>query len=124
MAARTRRNPEKGLGHLRVNFTPDAYMGPGRAELLQGIAETHSIAAAGRRMGMSYKRAWGLVQALNEGFGSPLVSTTRGGSSQGGAELTELGQDVLNTYQRMLDKTEAAIAADLEALARRLSPKS
>ena len=69
-----------GLSHLRVTFNADFYLGPGRADLLQGIGETGSIAAAGKLMGMSYKRAWSLVQALNEGWGSPLVETSRGGA--------------------------------------------
>jgi hypothetical protein len=58
-----------GLTHLRVSFTDTFYLGPGRADLLEGIAQTGSIAAAGKRMGMSYKRAWSLVQALNDGWG-------------------------------------------------------
>ena len=61
-----------GLTHLRVTFSDDFYLGPGRADLLEGIAETGSIAAAGKRMGMSYKRAWSLVQALNDGWGRAL----------------------------------------------------
>src|SRR6185503_9873088 len=79
MPRRQSKAPSVGLSHLRVTFTADFYMGPGRADLMELIAETGSIAAAGKRMGMSYKRAWGLVQALNEGFGAPLVETSRGG---------------------------------------------
>ena len=90
-----------GLTHLRVTFTDDFYIGPGRADLLEGIAETGSISAAGKRMGMSYKRAWGLVQALNDGWGSPLVETSRGGAEQGGATLTEDGRFVLEKYRAM-----------------------
>ena len=71
--------PPSGLGHLRIVLNDKAYVGPGRADLLEGIARTGSISAAGKDMGMSYKRAWGLVQALNEGFGRPLVETARPG---------------------------------------------
>lgn len=105
-----------GLGHLRIVLSEKAYIGPGRADLLDGIAATGSISAAGKAMGMSYKRAWGLVQALNEGFGRPLVETARGGAGQGGAQLTPLGQDVLARYRAMEQATEAAIAADVAAL--------
>jgi molybdate transport system regulatory protein len=108
--------PPHGLGHLRVVFTDKAYIGPGRADLLEGIAQTGSISAAGKAMGMSYKRAWGLVQALNEGFGQPLVETARGGAAQGGASLTPLGQDVLQRYRAMQEATKAAIAQDIAAL--------
>lgn len=109
-----------GLTHLRVTFDDDFYLGPGRADLLQGIAESGSISAAGKRMGMSYKRAWSLVQALNDGFGTPLVETTRGGSAQGGAALTADGAAVLAHYRAMEAATRKAIAADVAALQKRL----
>lgn len=109
-----------GLTHLRVTFTDEFYVGPGRADLLEGIAETGSISAAGKRMGMSYKRAWGLVQALNDGWGRPLVETSRGGAEQGGASLTADGEFVLQRYRAMQQATRGAIAADVAAVAKRL----
>ena len=108
--------PEDGLTHLRVTLSETAYIGPGRADLLELIASTGSISAAGKAMGMSYKRAWGLVQALNDGFGQPLVESSRGGASQGGAHLTEAGRLVLEHYRAMQDKTRQAIAGDVTAL--------
>ena len=108
--------PSHGLGHLRIVLSDTAYIGPGRADLLEGIVATGSISAAGKAMGMSYKRAWGLVQALNEGFGAPLVMSSRGGAAQGGASLTPLGQAVLARYRAMESKTQAAIAEDVAAL--------
>lgn len=108
--------PASGLGHLRITLDEEAYIGPGRADLLDHIARTGSISAAGKAMGMSYKRAWGLVQALNAGFGAPLVETARGGAAQGGAELTALGRDVLARYRAMEEKTARAIAEDVTAL--------
>ena len=104
-----------GLSHLRVKLSENFYMGPGRADLMQRIAETGSIAEAAKRMGMSYKRAWSLVQALNEGFGAVLVETSRGGKEQG-ASLTEPGREVLERYRGMQDATRRAIARDVEAL--------
>lgn len=109
-------SPEPGLTHLRVTLSDTAYVGPGRADLLELIGETGSISAAGKRMGMSYKRAWGLVQALNDGFGTPLVETSRGGAEQGGTVLTPLGRDVLACYRTMQAKTRQAIADDVSAL--------
>ena len=97
-------------------------MGPGKAELLQGISETGSIAAAGRRMGMSYKRAWYLLDAMNGYFQEPLVLSAKGGKSGGGARLTENGERVLAIYQRMEAKTAKAVALELRqfsALAKR-----
>lgn len=115
--------PAPALGHLRIVLSDAAYIGPGRADLLEGIARTGSISAAGKAMNMSYKRAWSLVQALNDGFGRPLVETARGGSSQGGAHLTPLGEEVLARYRAMQEATEKAIAADVEAL-RNLLPRT
>ncbi len=109
-----------GLGHLRVTFSDEFYMGPGRADLLEGIAATGSISAAGKAMGMSYKRAWGLVQAMNEGWHAPLVEASRGGAGQGGATLTADGTFVLERYRAMQAATRNAIAADVAATAKRL----
>ena len=109
-----------GLAHLRVKFSDDFYMGPGRADLMQGIAETGSITAAGKRMDMSYKRAWSLVQALNEGFGAPLVEASRGGAAQGGAHLTADGQFVLEHYRAMQAAARQAIDNDFVTVQRRL----
>lgn len=105
-----------GLTHLRVTLGEDFYIGPGRADLLEHIVETGSIAAAGKAMGMSYKRAWMLVQALNDGFGAPLVETSRGGSAQGGAALTGPGREVLARYRHMQAAAREAIADDVAAL--------
>jgi molybdate transport system regulatory protein len=105
-----------GLSHLRVTLSAHAYIGPGRADLLEGIARTGSIADAAKAMGMSYRRAWSLVQALNDGFGQPLVETSRGGLGQGGASLTPAGTEVLRRYRAMQEKTGAAIADDVAAL--------
>jgi len=113
-----------GLTHLRVTFSDNFYIGPGRADLLEGIAETGSIAASGKRMGMSYKRAWTLVQALNDGWGTPLVETSRGGAGQGGATLTEDGTFVLARYRAMQAATRSAIAADVAGVGKRLDMSS
>ena len=109
-----------GLTHLRVTFSDQFYLGPGRADLLDGIAETGSISAAGKRMGMSYKRAWTLVQALNDGWGSPLVEASRGGAGQGGATLTDDGAFVLARYRAMEASTRSAIAGDIVIVSKRL----
>jgi len=104
-----------GLSHLRVTLSDTFYIGPGRADLMELIAETGSISEAARRMGMSYKRAWGLVQALNDGFGAPLVAAARGGKEQG-ASLTAAGREVLERYRGMQVATRKAITRDVEAL--------
>ena len=101
---------------LRVHLDDEAFLGPGKADLLEGIAATGSIAAGGRRLGMSYKRAWMLVETLNGYFAGPLVVAATGGKAGGGAQLTKLGQDVLDRYRAMLAASEAACAKDIAAL--------
>lgn len=91
-------------------------IGPGKAELLERIARTGSIAAAGREMGMSYKRAWEIIGTLNAMFAEALVESTRGGPGGGGAVLTETGQRVLSLYRRFEAEAAQAGAATLEAL--------
>lgn len=106
--------------HLRILFD-DAMFGPGKAELLERIRQTGSIAAAGRQMDMSYKRAWMLVEAMNAAFREPLVTSTRGGPGGGGAQLTEAGAAVLRLYHAIVATAAAAAApqvAELEAMLR------
>lgn len=114
-------NPARPL-HLRIALFGDFAIGPGKADLLEGIRETGSIAAAGRRMKMSYKRAWSLVEAMNAAFREPVVETERGGSSRGGARLTRTGEEVLFTYRRMMDKAGEAAAPEIDTLKSMLSP--
>lgn len=101
---------------LRVLLAPGVFLGPGKGELLEGIAATGSISAAGRAMGMSYKRAWMLVETLNGYFRQPLVTAATGGRAGGGAQLTALGRQVLARYQAMAAATEKACAKDVAAL--------
>jgi molybdate transport system regulatory protein len=102
---------------LRAVLGPETMLGAGKAELLEGIVETGSIAAAGRRMGMSYKRAWYLIDTLNGYFRTPLVTSSKGGRGGGGATLTETGRTVLTLYRRLQGRAEAAVSAELHALA-------
>ncbi len=95
-------------------------MGPGKADLLEGIAATGSIAAAGRRLGMSYKRAWQLVEAMNALFAQPLVDAAKGGAGGGGAALTPLGARMLAAYRRLEAAAADSGAAELEEMRRAL----
>lgn len=110
--------------HLRIRlvFAGGVMIGPGKADLLELIAETGSIAAAGRRMGMSYKRAWMLVETLNAAFAAPLVTRTRGGARGGGAHLTETGAVVLARYRALEQHAETAAAPEIAAIAGMLEP--
>lgn len=76
-------------------------MGPGKADLLEAIEKTGSISAAGRALGMSYRRTWLLVDTMNRCWKDPLVETATGGSHGGGARLTALGKRVVQSYRDM-----------------------
>lgn len=102
---------------LRLLLGPDTLLGPGKADLLEGIAETGSIAAAGRRMGMSYKRAWYLIDTLNGYFGAPVAVSAKGGAAGGGATLTDTGRKVLDLYRRAQNQAAASVAAEMRELA-------
>lgn len=116
-----KRSAPPGL-RIRLVLGPDAMIGPGKADLLDLIRETGSIAAAGRRMGMSYKRAWTLVETMNAAFESPLVETARGGAAHGGAVLSPLGGRILAAYRRLEAKATAATEAEAEEIRAAIRP--
>lgn len=96
----------------------DAFaIGPGKADLLEAIDAHGSISAAGRQMGMSYRRAWLLVDEMNRCWADRLVETQAGGGERSGARLTDTGRQVLAAY-RALEVTvaEAADGAALDTL--------
>jgi molybdate transport system regulatory protein len=95
---------------LRIDFEDGGRLGPGKARLLECIAETGSISAGARAMGMSYKRAWDLVEETAKLAGAPVVETRSGGSHGGGAKLTEAGRHLLSTF-RTIEKLAAEVAA-------------
>jgi molybdate transport system regulatory protein len=98
---------------LRVLAKGAPAMGPGKAELIARIGQTGSISAAARAMGMSYRRAWQLVEALNAAYREPVVTTAVGGTKGGGAKVTPFGKRLLALFEAMENKASAAIAADL-----------
>jgi molybdate transport system regulatory protein len=91
---------------LRFGIGREIAIGPGKAQLLELIRDTGSIASAGRRMGMSYKRAWSLVATMNRCFREPIIAISRGGSDGGGAAITEFGQRILADYRRLTHEIE------------------
>jgi len=96
---------------FRVVCGKEIAFGPGKADLLELIAETGSIGKAASRMKMSYMRAWSLVQTMNHCFKKPLVLATHGGEGGGGAELTETGRQILALYRQLEIKSLAATRA-------------
>jgi molybdate transport system regulatory protein len=101
---------------IRILFGEDAMLGPGKADLLERIRDTGSIAAAGRSMKKSYKRAWTLIDEMNSAFRDPLVESSRGGAKGGGARLTGAGDTVLIHYRKLEEIMAEAGAARINAI--------
>lgn len=108
-------NQKTGV-RVRVVFEPEVAFGPGKADLLEAIAETGSIAAAGRQMGMSYKRAWTLVEEMNAAFTAPVVASVRGGAKGGGAQLTQTGTQVLALFRQLETRASGAVESEIDAM--------
>ncbi|MGR3504680.1 MAG: winged helix-turn-helix domain-containing protein [Paracoccaceae bacterium] len=115
MSPKASRPPHPRL-RIRIVFGEDEMIGPGKAELLERIDRCGSIAAAGREMGMSYKRAWQLIGMLNAMFRDPLVDSTRGGPGGGGAVLTQAGREALALYRAFEEDATEAGAKRLDAM--------
>jgi molybdate transport system regulatory protein len=108
---------------IRIMFRKAIAMGPGKADLLHAIEETGSISAAARAMGMSYRRAWLLVDTMNQSFKAPVVETATGGQKGGGALVTALGQEVLQRYEQMEAKAAASVEKELNEFTRLMAAR-
>lgn len=109
-------NPARYPGlTLRVLGRDEPAMGPGRAALLERIEQTGSISSAARELGMSYRRAWQLVEAINASFNQEVVETAIGGRRGGGTRVTDFGHEVLDRYRRMEELASKSIASDIAA---------
>ncbi|MBV1837971.1 winged helix-turn-helix domain-containing protein [Acetobacter estunensis] len=107
---------------LRMDVDGHPALGHGKIRLLEQLAESGSISAAGRAMGMSYRRAWLLIDALNSQFRTPVVETRPGGG--GGARLTEMGKTVIRCYRQAEYDARAGARAPLDELATLLRPEN
>jgi len=106
---------------LRISNGDDIAVGPGKIELLEAIATTGSITAAASALGMSYRRAWLLVDTMNRCFKNAVVEAEAGGKRGGGTRLTALGTEVVLRYRRIEAAAAKAGKADLAALTRILA---
>jgi molybdate transport system regulatory protein len=120
MTARVHNGAMPWIGRLKLKAQlfceQETAMGPGKADLLEAIDREGSISAAGRAMGMSYRRTWLLVDAMNRCWVEPLVDTTPGGGAGKGAQLTDCGRKVLDAFRAL--EAELATVAQAGALGR------
>ncbi|MDQ2101976.1 winged helix-turn-helix domain-containing protein [Azospirillum isscasi] len=109
---------------IRLRFLhPSGAIGPGKVSLLEEIDRTGSISAAARALGMSFRRAWFLVETMNSAFREPVVRTNVGGREGGGTGLTAFGQEVIARYRRMEEEARRAAAPHLAWLDEALKPE-
>src|SRR5579864_5113017 len=107
-----------GVGlRLWIEQAGEPVLGPGRLQLLEGIDRHHSISAAARQMGMSYRHAWQMVQEINQAAGVVLVMAETGGASGGGARLTEPGRWVVAHFRQLHERVRQIASASLTRLA-------
>lgn len=97
-------------------------LGPGKIDLLEAIEQTGSISSAAREMGLSYRRAWGMLDVVNRCFKKPLVTPTIGGKGGGGATLTALGKRMIATYRAMESKARQASEKEWKIIRNALKP--
>ena len=101
---------------IRIDLGGDTALGPGKARLLELVDAEGSIRGAAAAMGMSYRRAWLLLQDIETTMGAPVVTAETGGRRGGGTTLTKLGRAVINQYRKIQDRASRSVAAELRAL--------
>ena len=101
---------------IRLDLTSSDSIGPGKIALLEAIRTQGSISAAARHLGMSYRRAWLLVDQINSGLSEPAVTAATGGASGGGAALTPVGEQVVELYRAIEDRTRSSANGEFRAL--------
>jgi molybdate transport system regulatory protein len=95
---------------FRIDFTPSAFVGPGKIDLLEAIRVSGSLSQAARNLGMSYRRAWLLVDSLKASFREPVTLASKGGKGGGGVTLTRFGERLISSY-RAIESDIAGVAA-------------
>lgn len=104
---------------FRVDFTPSCSLGPGKIDLLEGIERTGSLRQAALGLGMSYRRAWLLLDAINRSFSEPATTASVGGHGGGGVTLTPFGQEIIRSYRAASRAIESVAKNELQTLAAR-----
>ena len=112
---------------FRIDFDRACSIGFGKIALLEGIARTGSLSQAARELDMSYRRAWLLLDSMNSGFDTPVVTTMAGGSGGGGAQLTEFGRELIAAFRELQPRLQSLAEQSMRPFASHLigqRPKS
>ncbi len=107
---------EKPKAAIKVEFANDLKLGRGKVRLLELVGETGSISAAARKMNMSYRRAWLLMDELNHMFGRDVIEAVAGGSGGGGAHVTEFGMRVIDVFRELESEADTLVQSRIAAL--------
>ena len=119
-----RRKPRGNIVRFRLDLSPGCSIGPGKIELLEAIARTGSLREAARRLKMSYRRAWLLLDDVNHSFTLPVSEMSVGGAGGGGARLTAFGLELVRRYRSTARRIETAARADFGAIIRKGAARS
>ncbi len=115
-APRAARRSTAARFRLRVTSGETISVGPGKIALLEAVHETRSITAAAKSIGMSYRRAWMLIDELNASLKKPAVHSAKGGDHGGGSDLTAVGEALIELYRRIEERAAKACAEDIKSL--------
>lgn len=108
--------PVKVRWRMRVLYGDLIAIGPGKVSLLEAVRDYGSITAAAKSLGMSYRRAWLLLNDINSALASPAIVSSHGGASGGTSQLTEIGEQVIALYRQIEQQASAANQKELSQL--------
>jgi molybdate transport system regulatory protein len=109
---------------FRIDFADNSWVGPGKIELLEAILRHRSLSQAARSLGMSYRRAWLLIESLNSYFQEPVTQATIGGRGGGGVTITRFGKSLIKSYHELSRDIAIAAARRLPSIARLVARNS
>jgi molybdate transport system regulatory protein len=101
---------------IRIDLPTSDRIGPGKVALLEAIRDAGSISAGARKVGMSYRRAWLLVEQINTSLQKPAVTSVAGGREGGGAVVTEVGRQIIQIYRSIEKAAQKSATGDFRAV--------
>ena len=103
---------------IRIDLSTGDRIGPGKIALLEAVRSTGSISSAARSLGMSYRRAWLLIEDVNKSLRKPAVTAEKGGHRGGGAIVTDVGERMIDLYRSIENHSRSAARGEFRAIAK------